>query len=308
MLERLRKSLEFPALHPSGACLRVVLLSERESAMRDLSLDQDAQLVVGRHGQADLGVQDDSALSLRHVLVLHRPCGDAAGQTVELIPLSPSAPVRPWPHPLPDDVAGRGTALLCGDSLLFVTQIQQGQYTASTAFALQGGSVRLKVDDGNIAVRKRRTVDSSPPRSTFIREARALTELHDTGASEAAYILEVQRGDLRARLGLHEAWLAQGILLGRSPTKCSHPLLAEALSPVGISRSHLYLRREGDHVVFYDTASMGGVWIEEEQVYRAEALAPMSRDAESWEQQARAALIELALPESVRIMLRPRGV
>jgi hypothetical protein len=308
ILERLRDSLRMPSLHPSGACLRVMLFSEGERAVLDLALDADAQLVVGRHEQADLGVQDDSTLSLRHVLVLLRSRPDADGPTVELIPLSPSAPVQPWPAALPNDVTARGTALLCGNSLLFMTQIHSGPDAPCTAFALQGGSVHAKAEDVNIAVRKRRVVSSVPPRSTFIREARELLELHDAGTSEAAYTLEVRRGDLCARLGLLEAWLAQGILLGRSQAKCSHPLFSQVLSPAEISRSHVYVRREGDYVVFYDTASMGGVWIGAEQVHRAEVLAPLSCDIALRERQAREPLLELSLPKSVCISVRPRGL
>jgi hypothetical protein len=308
MLERLRDSLQMPSLHPSGACLRVMLLSEGESAVIDLAPDADAQLVVGRHEQAGLGVQDDSTLSLRHVLILLRSRPGADGPTVDLIPLSPSAPVQPWPAALPGDVTARGTALLCGNSLLFMTQIQSGLETPSTAFSLQGGSVHVKAEDVNIAVHKRRVVSSVPPRSTFIREARALLELHDAGSAEAAYTLEVRRGDLCARLGLLEAWLAQGILLGRSQAKCSHPLFSQVLSPAEISRSHVYVRREGDYVVFYDTASMGGVWIGDEQVHRAQVLAPLSCNMALRERQACMPPLELSLPESVSISLRARGM
>jgi hypothetical protein len=107
----------------------------------------------------------------------------------------------------------------------------------------------------------------SPPQIARISTAYGATDL-PPGDTDAQLVLEVWSGQRRVRLALRESWLARGILLGRNPEKCSHPALADVLSSEQVSRCHLFLRREEDRVVFYDTASSFGVCVHDDLIHR----------------------------------------
>ena len=101
-------------------------------------------------------------------------------------------------------------------------------------------------------------------------------------------------------------------MLGRSELKCSHVALAAVLKSDNVSRCHLFLRREADAVVFYDTASTAGVFVGDEQVRRFAIPAPLDVLAPDADPQVRNAAVNparviLQLTEEVSVRLLANG-
>jgi hypothetical protein len=246
--------------------------------------------VVGRHSQASLRAHAEN-LSLRHLLLLGR-----AGALTELIPLVSAQRVRAWSRPLPPRLAARCIAFDLDCALLLIAPELEG----AAAPVLQ----RPAASGLGAARKPARTPERNQLRGsgehTIVTIARDLSLVPDEPAGLRPLALSVRTDERSVSVGVREDWLEQGLILGRKPEKCSHRAFHDLLSEDDhISRCHLYLRREADEVVFYDTASTSGLWLGEECVQRVAIPAPRA----ACEGAGDAALIN---PEHVVIALTDR--
>ncbi len=265
-------SLHFEAPLPRGhtVAARIALVGTRELELRELLADPDAFVVVGRHSEASMRALDSSSLSLRHVLLIPQLASSATEMLVDIVPLAPTVRLALWSQPLPEPLAEHCTAFILGDSLLLVAPVTGKEIAGAGLHVTPSIAAHL---ERHASAKPRPT---EPPRCTRVSTAYTATDLPPASDGSARLVLEVRSSDRAVRLHVQEAWLARGILLGRNPDKCSHVALADALSSDHVSRCHVFLRREEDDVVFYDTASTSGVCVDDELVRRVRIPAPLS--------------------------------
>jgi hypothetical protein len=235
---------------------RVALLTEHEIYRHELPASPDAYLVVGRHSEANVRA-DAPALSLRHVLLIPQPDVTAGSILLDVVALAPTMRIAPWPRPLPAALADACSALMLGDALLLVAPVTRGERRAEVTLAPDPAS-QLRAPMRGAARSQLPHAWSDHTRISSAAPALSLPDGDDT-AADVAFTLEVRDEHLRVRIGLREAWLVGGIMLGRNEEKNSHASLSRVLTADGVSRCHLYLRREHDDIVFYDTASTNGL-------------------------------------------------
>jgi hypothetical protein len=247
---------------------RVALLACDALYLDQVSADPNDYLCVGRHTEASLRSASSESLSLRHVLLIPRPLGGTQIQ-LDVVPLAPTIGVAPWSQPLPVALAQRCTAIVLGDSLLLVS----GVITRELESTLNLAPSTTK----NLERTQRRAPrDVENELRTRVSSIHDLLSLRADDQPTGPLALEVRSEDAAVTIHLREDWLAQGIVLGRSELKCSHAALSAVLSSLSVSRCHLFLRREDDAIVFYDTASTFGVSVGDQQVRRVAIPAPLS--------------------------------
>jgi hypothetical protein len=199
-------------------------------------------------------------------------------RVIDVIPLSPTVEVIAWSRGLPDALAGRCTAIQLGDSLLLMAAVgcEKNDIFRQLARPItgRGGDTpgaqpklapELAPDSG----------DDTPRLYSRVTLAHALVD-HDytSEPNDALVAIEIRSGTSLTRVGIRKPWLERGVILGRAEEKCSHVALAKALSSDEVSRCHAYFRLEGDDVVFYDTASIAGLMVNDQPVRRFTVPAP----------------------------------
>jgi len=320
-LERERSAIEtyFAAELPSEVELaaRVALLTSDEAFLHELPGSPDAYLVVGRHTEASVRAEGATSLSLRHVLLIPQRSDSTAGVALDIVALAPTMRVGVWPRPLPAVLAGRCTALVLGDSLLLVAPIERAEGVAEVFMAPDVASgLPPQRRPQPVAQRQRASAGSaesadSLSHSTRISMAMPSDALPDAAdACDAELVLEVCSDDGSVRVPLREPWLVGGIVLGRNADKCSHSSIARLLTSPEVSRCHLYLRREHNEIVLYDTASTSGVRLgedDEELVRRVAVPAPLGALARGNPDAINPARIQLWLSTDVRLTIFAAG-
>lgn len=293
---------------PAALGARVALIGPHDLDLYDLALDPDAFVVVGRHSEAGVRAQGSASLSLRHVLLVPQRTTEA-DISIEVVALSPTVTPEPWPHMdrLPESLAARCTALLLGDALLLVAAVGRDPDTAVVKIA----PALEKVACGNrnaAPVSSSQRQDADPSRRSRLISIRPanLSELAAIDAPDAQLWLRVEFGERRVTIGVREAWLNAGLLLGRAEGKNSHPALAAALGSDEVSRCHVFLRREGDVIAFYDTASTWGLRVHGRPVRRVTIPAPTSAfGSAAFVHAVNPERVSLALTEHVFLTLLP---
>jgi hypothetical protein len=101
---------------------RLALLSANTMRMHEMPDVVDEFVVVGRHSESQLRLNDDGSLSLRHALVIPSAVSERS-RAIDVIPLSPTVEIVEWSRVLPDALAGRCTAIQMGNSLLLMAAI-----------------------------------------------------------------------------------------------------------------------------------------------------------------------------------------
>jgi hypothetical protein len=247
---------------------RVALLARDALYLDEVTTDPGQYLCVGRHTEASLRSANSESLSLRHVLLIPVPLGGTQMQ-LDVVPLSPTVAVSPWSRPLPPALAQRCTAIVLGDSLLLIA----GVNTPELESTLNLASPTTKHLE---RTRPRPPREDKNSLQTKVSSIHDLLSMHPGDQPTGPLALEVRSDNAAVTIHLREDWLAQGIILGRSDVKCSHAALAAVLGDIGVSRCHLFFRRESDAIVFYDTASTAGLFIGEDEVRRVAIPAPRS--------------------------------
>lgn len=239
---------------------RVALLAADEVSLHELPASPDAYLVVGRHSEASVRTAGAQSLSLRHVLLIPQRTAQGPGVVLDIVALAPTMRIAPWPRPLPGGLAERSTALVLGDSLLLVAPVTRSEQHTEIFIAPEPASklgVKPRPEAPPAQAHRRTRITSAAPAESL--------PAGDDLPDDARLVLEVRNDGERVRIGLREPWLVGGIVLGRNTEKCSHASLARVLASPEVSRCHLYLRREQDDIVFYDTASTSGVHLSEDE-------------------------------------------
>jgi hypothetical protein len=256
---------ELPA--DSDLAARVALVSSDGVSLHELPASPDEYLVVGRHSEATVRSADAASLSLRHVLLIPQRVGAEPDVVLDIVALAPTIKIAPWPRTLPRPLADRCAGLALGDSLLLVAPVAHGDRPADVFIAPEPASklaANLRVTAPMLDTHASANANGYPSsRLTRISSAAPALRLPpgEDLADDARLVLEVRDDSVRVRIGLREPWLIGGIVIGRNQEKCSHASLARVLTPLEVSRCHLYLRREQDEIVFYDTASTCGVYL-----------------------------------------------
>ena len=258
-------SRRFTTERPVAA--RLALLGTGELQLHELGAAPEAFVCVGRHTEASLRVESSDSLSLRHVLLIPRATADDDIQ-VDIVPLSPMVRVAPWPHEIPAIAGTVTTAMLLGDSLLLI---------APAVLPGRASSLQLEPDPAAGLPHRSSSPNGHVPLRTRITMAPSLSDMPSVDPADEGLFLEVRNKATSVCIALREEWLACGLLIGRSPGKCSYAALAHVLAHPEISRCHLFLRREDDSVVFYDTASTWGVVVNDKDVRRVCIPAPRPR-------------------------------
>lgn len=309
--EQLQEHFAAPLPDNVPVIVRIALIGASDLDLYELSVDPDSFVVVGRHSEASVRADSSSSLSLRHVLLIpHATAEDHI--TLEIVSLSPTIDPEPWlhTHRMPEPLATRCTGLVLGDALLLVATVGRGAETAVVKLAPTLEKVSSAHRHARDDRARRLDYDDDEPRKSEIvtihpTSITALADLSVADAPDAKLRLQVTFGDQRVTVALREAWLEAGLLLGREDRKCSHPALGAALSSNDVSRCHVYLRREGDAIVFYDTASTWGLHMKDELVRRIAIPAPVScLDSEDAQAKVNPERLTLDLTDRVSVTLQ----
>jgi hypothetical protein len=283
--DRVAAHFDQPPSSELGVAARVALLALDALYLGEVDAEPDHYLCVGRHTEASLRSACSASLSLRHVLLIPRPV-DGARMQLDVVPLGPTMAVAPWSQPLPVALAQRCTAIVLGDSLLLVSGVADRKPESMPNLAAP-----------TTKHLERTTRDAPAPRRvenalrTRVSSIHDLLSLRPDDQPTGPLALEVRSQDAAVTIHLREDWLGQGLVLGRSELKCSHAALAAVLKDERVSRCHVFLRREDDAVVFYDTASTAGIFVGEEQVRRIAIPAPLNVLAFGADPEARSASV-----------------
>lgn len=266
-LAELEQYFSEPVADELPICARLALLGTEELQTLVVPAQPAEFVCVGRHTEAGLRVEKASSLSLRHILLIPRQAVEAgeAEIQIDMVPLSPMVRLAAWPGELPPSLGSLCQGWLMGDALLLIAP------TLSDA-AASSLELRPSVVAGL----------SNAPEPAIVQHtlrarvtvAPSLFDVPLAPAQDAPLALEVRNGLMTVRLPIQETWLDRGVLLGRHPEKCSHSALAQVLAHEEVSRCHAFLRREGDTVVFYDTASTFGLQVGGLPVRRVAVPAP----------------------------------
>jgi len=296
---------------------RIALVTSDEVLLHELPASPDAYLVVGRHTEAGVRAARAPSLSLRHVLLIPQCSDSTARVALDIVALAPTMRVGVWPRPLPAALAGRCTALVLGDSLLLVAPIERAEGVAEVCMApevVSGLAPQprpqpvVQRQRANGAIAESADCISRSTRISIAMPSDALPAAAD--ACDAELVLEVCSDDGSVRVLLREPWLVGGIVIGRNADKCSHSSIARLLTSPEVSRCHLYLRREHNEIVFYDTASTSGVRLgedDEEFVRRVAVPAPLGALARGNPDAINPARTQLWLSTDVRLTIFAAG-
>lgn len=217
--------------------------------------------VLGRHSEADILLPDDPSLSLRHAAII-LPRGELGGlrvvdlksgqgvrdaMGVERGSLASSAPFSFSIGPCLFLVAPPGS--LSFEAL--ASGWPEEHVESAPAARLSGARPTLRlIEAGRLGENVRRGGEAG---STVIsREAPRIEIAH---AARPDYILHVENAQRRVAVGLTEACLQQGVLLGRG-SRCES---ADFMSAESISRTHGLLIATHGEVMLFDVASTNGI-------------------------------------------------
>ena len=260
---------------------RVALLNAEGVVLHELPASPEEYLVVGRHTEAAVRVGDALSLSLRHVLLIPQRAQARSGVVLDVVALAPTMRIASWPEPMPQTLAGRCTPLVLGDALLLVAPMISDEHLPEVVIAPDPESQLAAAPRSRALPREERGGERRDSRISTAIPADSLPEGEEL-AADAKLVLEVRDDEASVRIGLREPWLVGGIVIGRNTEKCSHASLARVLGSDEVSRCHLYVRREQDEIVFYDTASTSGVRLgedDEEYIRRVAVPAPLGEVA-----------------------------
>jgi len=253
-----------------GVAVVAVDGSRREvagSLWRSAVGDGDRAIVVGRHHLADLALDGDYSLSLRHLLLfvgsVETTARGPSRPSVTLIDLRSRAGVQDEEGTRREAMRSDGPMFVqCGPLALFVFPTATGERWPSSAEpAWAGLPARVLVGPqppsvlAPVAVRRVRIPGTSDILSLLGPVGCTDALIHAGETRQATLTIESPWGFERAAVG--GAALDRGVLLGRYD-RCDGSAL---LRSDAVSRTHLLIIRVNDAVFAIDLRSSNGTWV-----------------------------------------------
>ncbi|MEM9189901.1 MAG: FHA domain-containing protein [Myxococcota bacterium] len=234
--------------HGPGYRLYLRRVGSSELIHQDLPASRRSYLVVGRHHRADLVLDRDPEVSLRHLLFrAFAPTGEPL--SLRVVDLRARLPFF-----VDDDRPLRSAAVSGPIGLRFGRYALVAVPADGSAFALPDTLPKTRISD-------------EPPRDwghtevtdiTRVGPVTSVTELSPRGSKPASAVLTVRRGDLEVSVPLSSDELRRGVLVGRA-RRCFDGGIREVLH-AEISRAHVLVLREGGRIRVFDLASTNGLF------------------------------------------------
>jgi hypothetical protein len=225
-------------------------------AVLNLPVDTGSFAVLGRHDRADVVLAQDEEVSLRHLLATVVRLSDGA-MALRVIDLRAGLPFF-----LDDDVPRR-SIVAAGPVVL-----RLGRYIIGGIPSDDEGRRGLveEVQDATSLVQEVEEAQGVPAQS---RSAPGFTHVSSLGRPSTIAELtgtllpghariRVQRETHSASVDVPENALEQGVIVGRAE-RCVDGGIRNVLT-VEISRAHLLLLKDAEHVDAYDLGSVNGTW------------------------------------------------
>lgn len=222
---------------------------------------------VGRHAHADLALQGDPQLALRHLALIVQPHTPGSALRWRAIDLRTGAGML--------DEVGRPLPGFEADGTAF---FHVSRYTV-LAFARADQPIALPPDPGAAwrALPKRTWAPDPPLRrslaarwtrsapapardstTTAVQVIRAPSYAGERGGGRQVGVLHLTCAGRTARLAVDEGAARAGVLIGRYD-RCDHHGV-RVLTDTHVSRVHALLVRVGDQTVLMDAGSTNGLW------------------------------------------------
>jgi hypothetical protein len=244
---------------------------KHDVAWRDLPATDGSHAIVGRHPCCQIRLADDREISLRHLLATAHLLDDGA-VALRLINLRASLPFF-----LDDDtprwslVAAGPVVLRLGSYVLVGVPVGAGaasrlpnhrfrelpSYHKTEAPALSPSPLRAAAP---AAAGPRRAQSEEISHITISPRITDIGAVSESSPTDAFAQLTVQGDGAGAQVGISEADLRLGVLIGRSE-KCLDRGVTAILSK-NISRAHLLLLREETRTCAYDLGSTNGTRVD----------------------------------------------
>jgi len=249
--------------------------------------------VVGRHSEADLYLDDDPSISLRHLLVVIHPLAEQDDVRFRVLDLRTRIAFSDERDLRLEALEAEGPLFIrCGSySIFFLPTGDDIPWPDDAEEGWECIPERVYFDD--VPAEPDRWQRRREHQQDIRRERKGRRRDNAPGESgeeeiKPTTLVQTLRGPLRLRRNLlqgeeqpvgeiHLRWeerveiigmgpssLAEGVLLGRY-RRCDTDGLA-ALRNVGISRVHLYIARIAGSLYAIDTASTNGVWVDDKEV------------------------------------------
>lgn len=240
--------------------------------------------VIGRHGFADVFVDGDASLSLRHALVVLHPCRHGEDLRIRVVDLRSSAGFLDERGRSLESVETEGPLFLCCSEqslMLLPTDLVAPPWPESAHDGWQCIPERVLLRELPPPSGRPRGVGAHPGWAPVAADGRARPSLRQSfiwffgGPAFAAPSLvapdEVATAELVvhgpsevSRMAIGPSALARGVLIGRYERCDGHGL--PALASDAISRVHLLVTEVRGAPYAIDLASINGVWCGDQRI------------------------------------------
>jgi pSer/pThr/pTyr-binding forkhead associated (FHA) protein len=273
--EAYRIALAVASATPAPAVVGYRIFWAREGACGclDAPAEKGRQIIIGRHDHCDLVLDDEHAVSLRHVLVRVTALDDGFPvlhvldlQTTSGFELSDGSKQRcvVGTGPIVFRI-GRHSIVALPNGMKLDPEIPPPLVECADAnpYSVRAERVELApLPRGGARVTRITVIPSSVQLSELPSAPRRALAGEAAASSADRYELLITGGPKRAAIRLSAEDLERGVLLGRAD-KCVDAGLREVLTTTDqVSRVHALVIREESGVFLYDTGSSNGTFAE----------------------------------------------